>query len=63
MPQERKCDRWWGTSHRFDQWKVKEDSTITRSGDKKEVIGRWLLQERKCLKCGFIELNKQIVNL
>jgi hypothetical protein len=64
MEPERKCERWYGFKHKFDQWRVREDSTITRGGDKsKEVIGRWLLQERKCLRCGFVELNKQEIKL
>ena len=63
MEPVKNCDRWYGAKHKFDQWKIKEDSTITRGGESKEVIGRWLLQERKCLKCGFVELNKQEIKL
>lgn len=64
MENQRKCDRWYGAKHKFDQWKVKEDNLITRIGERKnEVIGRWILQERKCSKCGFVEFNKQQINL
>ena len=63
MELDNKCERWWGHSHKWGEWKIKEDSTITRGGESKEVIGRWLLQERKCLRCGIVELNKQEIKL
>ena len=61
---ERKCDCWYGARHKFDQWKIKEDREISRTGEKiNQIVGRWLVQERKCQKCGFVELNKQEINL
>ena len=61
MELDNKCERWWGHSHKWGEWTIKEDRDVTIKD--RGVTGNWLLQHRKCLRCGLVELNKQIVNL
>lgn len=56
------CKILWFEDHNFDQWKIVEESNIVRGSDK-GVIGKIVLQARKCKKCGLTEFKKEKMNL
>lgn len=56
-----KCD--WLRGHKYDQWKVVEQSKLIRGNDETAVIGTSLLQSRKCEECGYVELKIQNVRI
>lgn len=56
------CNTFWGTSHNWSKWKIKEERPITRV-DNKAKIGYWLLQERICKNCNFKQIRSQKENL
>jgi hypothetical protein len=67
------CKKWYGTYHNFDCWEVKETGNIFDSSyddnstypqvfiqglePTGDLIGRYLVQHRKCKGCGFIETH------
>ena len=56
----KKCEKWYGVSHNFSKWTVKNEGRITNN-ETKLVVGSYLVQERKCEDCGFVEIKEQVV--
>lgn len=52
-----KCKILWFEDHKFDQWTIKDSLSIMRSDDK-TVVGKTVIQSRKCQKCGLTEFKK-----
>lgn len=48
------CEHWWGIKHNFGEWKKIEEGAISRT-DVDEQIGTYLVQERQCINCKWIE--------
>lgn len=42
--------------HRWSAWKVVDKGAVTQ---KELRIGSWLLQERRCTRCEYVEINLQ----
>lgn len=40
------------SNHDFDKWEVVDSGNLLREGI---VVGKWMIQERKCSKCGYVE--------
>lgn len=50
-----------GTNHTWDSWKITEEGTVERRNMDKTIskIGTYFVQRRKCLVCGFTQMNRQ----
>lgn len=66
--EEKKCRKNWigFTIHNYGSWDVLERGKVEtcryRSGLRGET-GNYLVQQRKCKDCGFLDLNHQQVSL
>ena len=53
------CKKWYGYKHDFEKWK--EINRGTTEVFKDRITGFWILQQRICKRCGYIELDKKVI--
>jgi hypothetical protein len=59
-----KCEKWWGTKHDFAEWEIVEKGEVVRQiRGIKVITGFFIQQQRKCKRCGYIQIDSQTKEL